>query len=473
MQGMRLYHAAEGEVEERNMSTQQVVGVQHPLKYNLPAPLVKPFKVNKFFKDEHFDAVRQQIYSSGIGTDKMQYHPFFARWELSGIQFSDEIETFCLKKARELYNDESLVKAYFFAVRYQIKDGCVPHLWKHYDQNGTQTTIDIVIDNSAEWDLVVEGERFVQKENDAVIFCGQQHVHSRPPYPTRDESKYITVLFLHYTQPNHWIQQNKSLIREYGNDANFRFFNKFRYLPTPDKPIEQPICKCHDYANMLNLYTDIFNDDSIDSQELAHTKYKFVKVHAPGIEEYSIDIETAELLYGLAKNAFSEQWTKAKVLNNKNEVILEDSRNCYSYGLSYLQNDCHPNDPITRFKNSVETLLEEIVLQFRSKYSIMPLISHSTEVLRYEHGGKFKKHIDDCSKYPRVVSVSLIMNDEYDGGELYFPHFDISIKPTPGQIIVFASSFPYMHEVKPVLYGTRMSVVKWFDYVDRTEKRDS
>ena len=55
--------------------------------------------------------------------------------------------------------------------------------------------------------------------------------------------------------------------------------------------------------------------------------------------------------------------------------------------------------------------------------------------------------------------MSIILNDEYEGGEFEFFAKD-TILSKRGTIIVFPS---YMqHRVKPVTKGTRYSLVTWF-----------
>ena len=67
----------------------------------------------------------------------------------------------------------------------------------------------------------------------------------------------------------------------------------------------------------------------------------------------------------------------------------------------------------------------------------------------------------------RKISASVILNDDYEGGEMEFKtvnddgEFEITnIKPKTGSVIVFPS---YVHHrVKPVTKGTRYSVVAWY-----------
>jgi PKHD-type hydroxylase len=66
----------------------------------------------------------------------------------------------------------------------------------------------------------------------------------------------------------------------------------------------------------------------------------------------------------------------------------------------------------------------------------------------------------------RKISLSAILNDDYEGGEFQTMHLDQgkpairTIKPEKGSIILFPSSL--YHRVKPVTKGIRYSVVAWY-----------
>ncbi len=90
------------------------------------------------------------------------------------------------------------------------------------------------------------------------------------------------------------------------------------------------------------------------------------------------------------------------------------------------------------------------------------LRSHNPyKILKYDIGGKFNNHIDDGGGNFRRVSTVYYLNDDYEGGELSFPQFDINLKPEAGDMILFPSSFVYSHSVKPVISGNRYSIASW------------
>lgn len=52
-------------------------------------------------------------------------------------------------------------------------------------------------------------------------------------------------------------------------------------------------------------------------------------------------------------------------------------------------------------------------------------------------------------------AANLYLNDDFEGGELFFPERNLSIKPKAGQLILFPGGNEYIHGVKPVTSGTR------------------
>ena len=72
--------------------------------------------------------------------------------------------------------------------------------------------------------------------------------------------------------------------------------------------------------------------------------------------------------------------------------------------------------------------------------------------LRYEKGGHYKFHVDDGPGMDRKFSSILILNNDYEGGELCFKidGKEEIVKNTPGSLIIWPSSFMFPHMVKPL-----------------------
>jgi hypothetical protein len=87
------------------------------------------------------------------------------------------------------------------------------------------------------------------------------------------------------------------------------------------------------------------------------------------------------------------------------------------------------------------------------------------EILKYENTGFYTWHVDHFAEIPRTMSCILLLNNDYEGGNLCFRNPDGSgeweVEVKPNRMIIWPSNFLYPHTVKPVTKGTRYSVVAW------------
>jgi predicted 2-oxoglutarate/Fe(II)-dependent dioxygenase YbiX len=93
------------------------------------------------------------------------------------------------------------------------------------------------------------------------------------------------------------------------------------------------------------------------------------------------------------------------------------------------------------------------------------------EVLKYVPGGLYNGHADseywdmNSQKWARSMdrdfSLLLYVNDDYEGGSLYFQNFDLRIKPGKGMLIAFPSDHRYLHAAEPLISGERYVAVCW------------
>ena len=119
---------------------------------------------------------------------------------------------------------------------------------------------------------------------------------------------------------------------------------------------------------------------------------------------------------------------------------------------------------------------EKNVVSLLSKYSeivnklnrnnngfIPELYTVSAVLSLWKEGSYAGKHIDSHSGYEFVqFSSVLYLNDNYSGGELYFPNQDFLYKPKAGDIVTFPSGgTEYSHSVKKITSGKRYTMAMW------------
>jgi len=107
-------------------------------------------------------------------------------------------------------------------------------------------------------------------------------------------------------------------------------------------------------------------------------------------------------------------------------------------------------------------------------YAIEVRDSEPSQILHYGVGGHYIPHVDAETLYKddigldmwektldRDLSVVYFLNDDFSGGELFFPQLDLVVAPEAGTLVCFPSDHNYIHGVKPVTSGHRYTVVTW------------
>jgi len=84
--------------------------------------------------------------------------------------------------------------------------------------------------------------------------------------------------------------------------------------------------------------------------------------------------------------------------------------------------------------------------------------------IKYGPGQHFMEHHDHGFSYNCTVSLVGYVNDDYEGGELFFRLQNLKVKPEAGDLFIFPSNFMYPHQAMPVTSGTKYSIVTMLDY---------
>ena len=87
--------------------------------------------------------------------------------------------------------------------------------------------------------------------------------------------------------------------------------------------------------------------------------------------------------------------------------------------------------------------------------------------VRYGEGQHFMEHHDHGFSYNCTVSLVSYLNDDYEGGEIYFRLQELNIKPKAGDLVIFPSTFSHPHQAKKVTSGLKYSLVTMLDYSDK------
>lgn len=87
-------------------------------------------------------------------------------------------------------------------------------------------------------------------------------------------------------------------------------------------------------------------------------------------------------------------------------------------------------------------------------------INEKTHIAKFVVGKGMHDHYD--SSRPLDIATLVYLNDDYSGGEIYFPKYNISFKPKPGDLLCFPDNPNFVHGVKPIIDGIRFTLPRWF-----------
>jgi hypothetical protein len=154
------------------------------------------------------------------------------------------------------------------------------------------------------------------------------------------------------------------------------------------------------------------------------------------------------------------EWGKAKVYTDNNRtkkdlnfrdtdiIMLPRHEDCSLGVLSELSLD---------FYNNIKPYLDI----YTEKYKITTRLYESPQLLRYSKGQKFDEHSDRAMFFPRNISLTYYINEDYEGGEIEFVNFNLKVKSKQNQLLIFPSTDLYRHRVHSVTSGLRYVIVQW------------
>lgn len=171
----------------------------------------------------------------------------------------------------------------------------------------------------------------------------------------------------------------------------------------------------------------------------------------------TIDDNLIENLYLSAKEANSTKATVGNIVDNE-YVAVHNPDICTANFVDYSNFTDNVDALVTRCKELVE-----------QHYNV-ECVSHAIDFLHYPDGTHYWPHVDGQfidgtfvrrSDVNRDITCVVYLNDDYQGGEVYFPFFDVEKKPNTGDILMYPGSWQYLHGVRKV-EGVRYAIVVWF-----------
>ena len=222
---------------------------------------------------------------------------------------------------------------------------------------------------------------------------------------------------------------------------------------------------------MNKITTDVQNADSVWKNQKTCL--------APGIMLYENIVSGLEYFRLMSLiNDRTMHWTMGIIVKSRDPEENTDStegklnlkiRNCGSIAMPYDRNDTENfigDQNMIETQQKVHDILLPIFTSIEDDYMIDFGIKKRTwhsrlEILKYDVGQFFENHIDTVPGILRTVSMVMYLNDDYSGGEIVFPRFDLAIKPPKNSMLVFPSNYVYNHSAEKVTAGSKLAVASF------------
>jgi predicted 2-oxoglutarate/Fe(II)-dependent dioxygenase YbiX len=347
---------------------------------------------------------------------------------------------------------ETVLPTYTYARVY--KNGAV--LKGHTDRDACEISLTVNLDGDQEWPIWIETPdgkevRVSLNPGDAMIYLGCTARHWREEY----KGDWYTQCFLHYVRSRgdkaHAVfdSQNK-------NTPNIGVKNYLNHKEVLEE--ERIIEETPKVSDNMEI---VISEDGLEMLQEKKVVEVFKEAGTNTLEQYVkvfYDVVPEDLCDAIIKEySNSDEWRLAETggglqteVRNVDEISMSSDE---SIGNSSLRRELDD-----RLFESVSSVSKKYQEEFKH-YSIN--VDTGYQLLRYKEGQFYTQHTDSFITQQRSLSCSLILNDDYEGGEFCFWDGTMMHRPPKGAALVFPSNFMYPHEIRKVTKGERYSIITW------------
>ena len=142
--------------------------------------------------------------------------------------------------------------------------------------------------------------------------------------------------------------------------------------------------------------------------------------------------------------------SESKLLNKIYEAIDENINGCIE---EYIKKFKYYGNYITR--------KEEYCLMRYKKGSTQEEHVDILPIEDDEQDDEEERDIEILSSSARKLSVMIFLNDDYEGGNIYFPYQKVNYKPTKGDVLVFDCSALHPYSCEKLTKGKKYVIHTW------------
>jgi hypothetical protein len=219
----------------------------------------------------------------------------------------------------------------------------------------------------------------------------------------------------------------------------------------------------------------------MDDRELANGKQNWddrISITPPGFFGTSVDqiqerenfMTDEEKLFLLNAAKSIDTWDKTETHYNDDGVVIYDA--------SYWDNRVASRPILDKIDPEISLVIEKLVARLKvevDNFFNVDAKPTSPAIVRWMPGYKQEPHADkqlqngEPNDFPWYDLAGLFyLNDDYEGGELYFKNQGIEFKPKPGAAYFFPGDIGYSHGVKEITSGIRYVIPFFWTILEHT-----
>jgi hypothetical protein len=118
------------------------------------------------------------------------------------------------------------------------------------------------------------------------------------------------------------------------------------------------------------------------------------------------------------------------------------------------------------FKIKMSEILKKVKKTIINEYQLNNIYADTFDLIRWFENSSQPPHVDDMTNVDgdydffkhRKVATIIYLNDDFDGGETFYPQYDIKIKPEKGKLAIHLGDSNHLHGVTEIKNGTRYTL---------------
>ena len=192
-------------------------------------------------------------------------------------------------------------------------------------------------------------------------------------------------------------------------------------------------------------------------KQLAENGFKFEEITDELISvENFLSKEELDVFWDIINSTSQADW-EVEYMGNLKTFCMEkfgrdDVDNLVAEGkFEITQNWVDKNFNITHHE-IYRPLYNRLNSMIMNSYESLELSGLAT-IQRMQPGVELKSHTDQHTDPSIRYATIIYINDDYSDGDVFFPNFDINLKPKPGTLLFFPGNEQYEHGVRHVGEG--------------------